>query len=479
MDYTLFGFILYLIIVLAVGFISYKRNQDYDDYFIGGRRLNPWVVAFSERASGESAWLLLALPGAALSVGLAEVWAALGCVLGIIAYWTFISKELRVQSEKYSAITLPTFIANRFSKEDKLIRIIALTIVIFFYIFYLAAQFNGAGKILEITFGIDQDYGVIIGALVIIFYTMMGGYIAVVWTDLVQGIIMIFTLVVLPVVGMMELSDAGLSIADGLARAGEPISSWTRSTSGWAAFAVIVGGLSWGFGYFGQPHLVTRFMSIKHASKIKVSRRIAIAWAIPAFAGAFLIGLVGLSLYGTGSLGNVEYVMPQLALDSMPAWLAGIMISGAIAAMMSTADSQLLVISSSFIEDLYCKTLGKNPDKKQLLFLSRMVTVLIGVTAYIIASSSKELIFSLVSYAWSGLGSSFGPILILILKWKYITRQGVITGMLTGFFTTIIWTNIDVLNEVIHARFISFVFALITAMLVSKLTFKEVSVQSN
>ncbi|MCK4663449.1 MAG: sodium/proline symporter [Bacteroidales bacterium] len=472
MDYTLLGFILYLILVLVIGFITFRSNKSHKDFFIGGRKLNPWVVAFSERASGESAWLLLGLPGLALASGFIGIWTALGCILGIIFYWFYIAKDLRIESEKYNAITIPNFFAEKFDKNDKIIRIVSTFIIIFFFTFYLAAQFNGAGKVLDVTFGIPKLYGIIIGAVIIIFYTMMGGFFAVAWTDLVQGIIMIGALVILPLVGLIEINASGTSFTQSVGSAGNDFVSFVGGKTGWAAVAIIIGGLSWGLGYMGQPHLLTRFMSIKDPGKIKISRRIAIVWAIPAFFGAIMIGLIGLSLYGQGYFNDVEEIMPHLANTLLPAWLAGIFISGAVAAMMSTADSQLLVITSSVIEDFYHKTLGKKVTDKILLNLSRIITIAVGVFGFVIAITSDKLIFELVSYAWSGLGAAFGPALLLLLKWKGTTKQGILAGMLTGLFTTIIWANITFLDNIISVRFVSFLLAFLSIIIVSFLTKK-------
>jgi sodium/proline symporter len=473
MNYTLIGFILYLFAVLILGFVAFRLNKSHSDFFLAGRQLNPWLVAFSERASGESAWLLLGLPGAALALGLIEAWTAIGCVTGIILSWYIIAKDLREQTEKYEAITLPNFLANKFGGDARLLRIVSTLIIVFFFTFYLAAQFNGAGKVLFVTFGIPHFWGLVIGGVIIILYTMMGGFFAVVWTDLIQGIIMVGALVVIPIVGLIELSEQGISFVEALGAAGNNVSSWSGGASGWAAAALIIGGLSWGFGYFGQPHLVARFMAIKDPNKIKVSRRIAIAWAVPAFTGAMMIGLLGLVMYGQGHFADVEQIMPTMAGELLPAWLAGIFISGAIAAMMSTADSQLLVISSSVIEDFYVKTLGRELSQKRLLFLSRAITLSVGILGFVIAATSEKLIFTLVSYAWAGLGSSFGPALLLALKWKKTTKHGVLAGMITGAVTTIIWQNIEALDGMISVRFTSFIFAFIIIIIVSYATQKK------
>ena len=473
MNFALLGFIFYLVVILVVGFVTYNSNKSHKDFFIAGRKLNPWVVAFSERASGESAWLLLGLPGAAFASGLMEFWTALGCVSGIIFYWFFIAKALRIETERLGAFTLPTFLAAGFEKGQSAIRVLSTFIIIFFFIFYLSAQFNGAGKILNVTFGLDQSVGMIIGAAVIIFYTMMGGFFAVAWTDMVQGIIMIGTLVVLPLVGLAELKeihDGTIVLADLVAEQGHPLMSLTGGKTGWAATAMIISGLSWALGYMGQPHLLTRFMAIKSADQIKVSRRIAIAWVIPAFTGAVVIGIVGAGLYAQGMFDDIEKVMPHLANELLPAWLAGIFVSGAIAAMMSTADSQLLVISSSIIEDFFHRTLGWDVGDKMLLKGSRIITIVVGLIGFAIALTSDKLIFSMVSYAWAGLGSSFGPVILLMLTWKKVTHQGVLAGLATGFITTVIWSELSALDAVISVRFVSWVMALLAVWLVSRLT---------
>ena len=316
----------------------------------------------------------------------------------------------------------------------------------------------------------------ILGAVVIIFYTMMGGFFAVAWTDMIQGIIMIGTLVVLPLVGLVELkefNEGGKILGEMSAAGWHPMLSFTGGKTGWAAVALIVSGLSWALGYMGQPHLLTRFMAINSAENIKVSRRIAIAWVIPAFTGGLLIGIVGAGMYGQGMFDDIEKVMPQLANELLPAWLAGVFVSGAIAAMMSTADSQLLVISSSIIEDLFHRTLGWDVGDAALLKGSRVITIAVGLIAFGIALTSDKLIFSMVSYAWAGLGSSFGPLILLILTWKKVTWQGAIAGLATGFIATVIWSELDALDAVISVRFVSWVAAFLAVWLTSLLTRKK------
>lgn len=474
MDAVLTGFIVYLALVLIVGLVTAAMNKTQADYLIGGRKLSPWIIAFSERASGESAWLLLGLTGAALTVGLGEVWTALGCVLGIIFSWLFIAKHLREETGKYQALTLPEYLSQKFGQGCNTIQVIASIIIIFFFTFYVAAQFSGAGKVLNVTFGIPTIWGIVIGAVVILLYTMMGGFFAVAWTDFFQGIIMFATLVILPIVGIIELtslSSNGLQdIGQGLLTVGPNKLSWLGGATGLAACLFVINGLSWGLGYTGQPHLILRYIAMKDSQDAKKASIIAISWAIPAFAGAFFIGIVGLGLYGASDFSDPEKLMPIMATRLLPMWLAGIFISGAIAAMMSTADSQILVATSAVTEDIYHRVLKKSPSEKRLVLISRITTLVVGIIAFILALTTKELVFSMVSYAWGGLGSSFGPVILLSLYWKKLNRIGVISAMLTGSIGTIIWKNIECLQHNVPERCAVFVLAFVVAIVASLVT---------
>jgi len=276
------AFGIYLVLILGVGFHASKLTKDMKDFALGGNRLGPWVIAFSERASGESAWLLIGLPGAALMAGYFELWTVIGCISGIIFSWMMIAKPLRIMTEKYDAITLPELLSKRFNDEKGTIRFLSALIITFFFVFYVAAQFSGAGKVLNVTFGLTHIEGMILGAVIIIFYTLLGGFLAVAWTDLIQGIIMISTLVILPIVGFIKLSS--------LPEYTLPhIDTLMGGKTGIPAIVGMIGGLSWGLGYMGQPHLITRFMAIDSPDNIQKSRRIAITWAIPAFLGPCLL----------------------------------------------------------------------------------------------------------------------------------------------------------------------------------------------
>ena len=466
-------FIFYLLFLIAVGLISIKYNKSQEDYLLAGRRLGPWVTAFSERASGESAWLLLALPGAAISVGLGEVWTVVGITLGIIASWFLIAEKLRIETEKYSALTIPGYLHKKYNDNSNIIRLFSSVIIAFFFLFYVSAQFHASGKVINTLFGLSSINGIFIGAVVIIFYTIMGGFFAIAWTDLLQGILMIGTLVILPIVGIIELQNHERTIYEVLNQVGESNSSYTMGRSGLAAVSVVLGGLSWGLGYLGQPHLVIRYMAIKNPKDINKAKLIAILWALPGISGAFLIGLVALNYFGPDFfiINDVEQAMPLLATELLPPIFAGLLISGAVAAMMSTADSQLLVSTSAITEDFIHQFLGLNLSDKTLLLINRITIIILGIIAFCIAIFSEftgKNIFGVVSYAWSGLGSSFGPVLVLSLWWNKTTRKGVIAGLLVGFFSTIIWANTD-LRLIVSERLVSFVFAFIVVILVSYL----------
>ncbi len=465
-------FVFYLFFLIFVGIWTFKLNKTPEDYLLAGRKLGPWVAAFSERASGESAWLLLALPGAAIAVGLGEVWTVIGITVGIIASWYLIAEKLREETEKYQALTIPEYLHRRFEDKSNIIRLFSALIITFFFAFYVSAQFHASGKVLKTMFGIDAITGISIGAVVIVSYTLMGGFFAVAWTDLLQGFLMIGTLIILPIAGFIELQSSHVSLNQSLALASATHSSFTMGKEGLAGLAVILGGLSWGLGYLGQPHIIIRYMAIRSTKDVKRARTIAILWAIPGITGSFLIGLAALNYFGPDYFVNidVEQAMPLLAKELLPAMVAGLFISGAVAAIMSTADSQLLVSTSAITEDFIHQFLGMEMTNKKLVTLSRITIVILGLFAYVIAVMSETQgnnIFSVVSYAWSGLGSAFGPALVLTLWWKKTTRHGIIAGLLTGFFTTIIWANIDFLQAAVTERLVSFVFAFAAVIIVS------------
>lgn len=470
------GFLVYLITVLVIGFWASHRNTSNEDYLLGGKRLNGWFLAFSERASGESAWLLLGLPAAALVTGYGESWTAIGCPLGILFSWKFIAAKLQLETTKSNALTLPQYLSFKFA-NCRIILALGALISIFFYTFYVASGVDAAGKVLNMTFGVDKQQGMYVGTAVVLVYTIVGGFAAVVLTDVLQAILMVAALVILPAVGIYKLGGPSQFLSQ-LGEIQDPaFSSWTNGMEGMAGLIFVLGGLSWGFGYLGQPHLLTRFMAMPDTKEVKKGFVVAICWVVPAFIGAMLIGLVakvafspeflldqGVALDGPSK----EKLMPFFAQYFLPAWLAGILICAAIAAMMSTADTQLLVCTSALCEDLYRCCFGNEPGDKTLLIISRVFTALICVIALFIALMGKESIMSMVSYAWGGLGSSFGPVVVLSLYWKKLTRQGVIFGLLFGSIGTVFWRN-SFLQTIAPERFSIFVINLLLIIVVSYL----------
>lgn len=483
MSALMISFLIYLGAVVAISLVASRKVNSQSEFLLGGQNLPGWAIAISERASGESAWLLLGLTGAALSVGLGEIWTVIGCVSGILFLWFFLGRRVREQLSQTDAITLPEFLAQRFDDPGHTLRWLASLIIIFFFSFYVAAQMVGAGKILQKTgliteawpswFGLEV-WGIVLGAVIVIGYTLLGGFRAVVWTDLLQGSIMIVALLILPVVGYLELQEQHGDIGQALASVGADRASWTAGKSGWGTVSLVLGGLAWGLGYLGQPQLLVRFMALSKAQEVQKLRWLAGTWTILAYGGAFLVGLLALGLYGGEMFsGDPEKIMPTMASVLLPGWLAGIIISGAVAAMMSTADSQLLVVTSAFSEDISRRILKRELNPAAQVRLSRTIAFLVGGAAFALALSSSETVYGMVSYAWSGLGASFGPVLLLMVTWSKFSRQGAAACMVAGSLVTIIWKNTGVLEAAISHRFAAWVVALVIGVLVSLWTISQ------
>ncbi len=465
----LIGIFAYLIILIVIGVAAARRMKGLDDFVLGGRRIGPMAAAISERASGESSWFLLGLPGAAYAVGFVEFWSVIGIAFGIFASWTFLALPLRRATEKLGALTIPDYFAARFDAHQKPLRVLSMVIIVFFYTLYVAAQFVGGGKLLNAAFDLDPTTGMIITAAIVMLYTLLGGFLAVVWTDVVQGIMMALVALVLPILGIIKLGGPGELVAK-LSYAGDGFFTMDGGKTGAAVFfGVMLGSLSWGLGYLGQPHLLTRYMAIRKPAEIRRGTVIAMVWVLIAYWGAAFIGIVGAGVF-EGSLADQEQVMPLLARTLLPGWIAGIMIAGAIAAMMSTADSQLIIVASSAVEDFYVKLLGIQAEPGRLLLISRIATIIVSAIALFLSFRNTDLIFDLVSYAWSGLGSSFGPPLLLALRWSRTTASGVLAGMLGGTISNIVWKQSPALNDALDLKVASFLIALVLTVVVSLAT---------
>ncbi len=473
MNTPLLGLIVYLALIAGVAVTTFGRNRTKEDFILGGRRLGGWVIAFSERTAGESSWLILGLSGALYAQGLVEIWTVIGCCSGIVFYWLAIARRLREVSGAQGSITLPEFFVQVSGRWGRQVRVVAMLIIVFFFAFYVAAQFIGAGKVLKVTFGLDPAWGMPLAALVVVLYTLMGGFIAVCYTDVVQAILMVITLVVTPVIGLWIIGREGLDIAAAMQATGQT-ASLTGGATGWAAAAAVLGGLSWGLGYMGQPQLVTKFMAIRSVDEVRVGRRVAIWWTALAYGGASLVGVVGITLVHYGVLGGAdavavagdqERILPVLAGMLFPAWIAGILIAGAVAAMMSTADSQLLIATSTLVEDFWARALGRELSPRASVTAGRLVTLAVGAVAFVLAATSDDLIYDVVSLAWAGLGASFGPALLLSLHWRGMNGRGVLWGMVTGSLVTVLWVTLPGLDAIVSVRLVSWVLALLACWL--------------
>jgi sodium/proline symporter len=461
--------IIYLFFLISWGIYQGRKVKNAVDYAIAGRRLPGWAAALSERATGESSWALLGLPGLAYATGLTSIWTAIGCVAGIITAWWAIAWRLRNEAEKHGVTSFTDYISKKHGEVGRLLRVTASLTIVFFFFFYVGAQFLGGGKTLNTLFNIKPAYGMLITALIILPYTVYGGFQSVIYTDVVQALVMIFTLIAGPIVGFIYIANHpdvfAATVNEALSRAGGSYTSITGAGSGFAAGVTIMGGFSWFFGYLGgQPQLSMRFMAINDPKQARLGRNIGIGWTILAYIGALCIGWIGLAIFGPGTLTDQEVVMPTVMLRIFPPVIAAIMITGAIAAMISTADS-LLILSANELSD----NLLNRPDEKisarARLRRSRLITAILAVialgAAYI---SPSDLIYTIVGYVWAGIGCPFSVVILLTLFWKRYHGRAAIITIITGLVFTIIWASTDLEKE-ISARVTSFLASAIAAVL--------------
>ncbi len=443
-------FLVYLLLLAGIGIYYTRANRALEDFVLGGRRLGPWVTAVSAEASDMSGWLLIGLPAAAYAGGFSILWAVIGCSVGTLFNWLVIAPRLHRAAARADALTIPDFLEARFSGKGGLpIRIVAVAIILVFYATYISAQFTAAGKIFETTFSgvstpwgemsIDYVQGILIGCGVILFYTVAGGFLAVAMTDLVQGLIMAFAVIVIPVAGILQLGGPeGLWNALAHAREGGVLLRLGGEEMGLGfLLGVVAGGLSWGLGYPGQPHILVRFMAIRDSRKLKFSALISVCWVLAALYGAMFVGFVGRALH-PGGLEDPDRVFPLLATHLLPEWFAGVMIAAAIAAVMSTVDSQILVAVSAVVSDIYGRLLGGEVRSFRGVWLGRLTGVLLGAAAFLLALQ-RRAVFEQVFDAWGGLAAGLGPAICFSLLWSRTTYQGVLGGMVVGAALTQLW----------------------------------------
>ncbi|BAD85757.1 sodium/proline symporter, SSF family [Thermococcus kodakarensis KOD1] len=460
----------YLLFLISVGIYQGRKTKSSKDFAIAGRQLPGWVAALSERATGESAWALLGLPGFAFAAGLAAIWPAIGCVLGIVVAWVIFAPRLRREAEKYDASTFVDYIAKRHPDAEKWIRILGSLTIAFFFFFYVGAQFIGGGKTLNALFDIDPKIGMIITAMIILPYTVAGGLKSVAYTDTIQAIVMIVTLIIAPIVGIHYISTHhdvfAHSVTEALKASGPEYSTILGGLAGSAAIIFVIAEFSWFFGYLGgMPQLSIRFMAIKDEENAKLARNVGVAWTIIAYIGALLIGWIGIAIFGPSGLADQEQVMPEVMLKLFPPALAAVFITGAVAAMLSTADSLLILASTELSENfLRPFVLAKDMDPRRGLTISRITTIALGIIALIMAFIvPSDLIYTIVGYTWAGIGDTFSVIVILTLFWKKFHGKAVPPTIIAGLLFTVFWVSSG-LDAKVSARLMTFIVTAIVAV---------------
>ncbi|MCT9852406.1 sodium/proline symporter [Priestia megaterium] len=472
---------IYLIAMLAIGIYFSKKDLSHSDYFLGGNKLPGWALAFSERATGESAYMFLGAIGFIYVAGLSGIWILSGMFLGVIASWLFLSKRFMTEQQKYKVNSLTDYIAVKFPKHADIIRWLASGVLVLFFVCYLAAQFSGMGKTIYSFSGFNITWGTIIIAAIIIAYSCMGGFMSVVWTDTIQSFLMLASFIIVPIAAFMEIKNQGLSISTELANMGHGADSWVGGLNGVAIGAMLFTNLSWFFGWLGgQPQLSSRFMAITTEKERVTGRNMAIIWTLIVYIGAFLSAIFASTLYKQGTIDDPEMILPHMVFEILPPWIAGIIVAGILAAIMSTASSQLLVITTSISEDIIHKTLRWNISSRKLVHLSRFVAVISGIVGVIISLKSGSVIYSLVSFAWAGIGNTFSVIILLIFFWKRVSGVGVIATIIIGFVSAIGW-SLSPLEAMVSAKAATFFICLIIGIVFSLIypdTEKEVQIKS-
>ena len=434
----LITFIAYFIILLAIGLFFYGKSRHIEDYLLGGRQMGAWVTALSAQASDMSGWLLMGLPGAIYLTGLENIWIAIGLFIGTVLNWIFISGRLRIYTQQTNTITLPCFFEKRFDDPTGLLRTVSAIIILVFFTIYASSGLVATGKLFESIFNVNYTAAVLIGGGIIILYTFLGGFMAVCWTDLFQGSLMLIAILVVPAMAYCR-SDGLTGIVDAMNARQIGTSCIPQGT--WPLLAMLSAS-AWGLGYFGQPHILTRFMSVQSLLKLRESMVIAIIWVLLSLAGAVVIGLVGIALFDNLTDGDQEKVFIYMIRQVMGPWLGGVMLAAILSAIMSTIDSQLLVSSSALSEDFYQKVIKKQASEKEVVFVGRLCVIGISAIALVLAFNPNDTILGIVAYAWGGFGAAFGPLVLFALFSKKTTWQSALSGMVTGTVVLILWKQL-------------------------------------
>lgn len=458
---------IYLLVLLGIGFYFSRKKLDSSDYFLGGGKLSGWVLAFSERATAESAYMFLGAVGFIYLAGLSGIWLLSGMFLGVIFSWVFLSKRFMNERKKYGVYTLPDYFAAKYPKHGTVIRLLSAIIMGTFSLFYIAGQFSGTGKTLYSISGIDITFGTIVIAMIIIAYACMGGFMSVVWTDAVQSALMVFAFIIVPFAAFIEIQNHDLSISASLAAMDNGADKWLGGLSGLALGAMLLTNFSWFFGFLGgQPQLSTRFMAINNDKELKSAKWVAYIWTIIVYAGAFLVGIFGSVLYKQDTIADSEMILPYMVSQLLPPWIAGIIFAAILAAIMSTASSQLLVVTTSVSEDIIHKSLGIKLSERKIVAISRITVVIGGILGIIISLLSDSFVGGVVGFAWAGIGNTFSVVVLLTFFWKKTSGAGVVATIITGFFSAIIWT-LSPLEAIVSARAGTFFICLLVGIVVS------------
>lgn len=440
---TTITFIIYILAMIGIGFAAWRYTRNLSDYILGGRSLGSFVTAMSAGASDMSGWLLLGLPGAIFAAGISESWIAIGLILGAWFNWLFIAGRIRVYTEiSHNALTLPDYFTHRFEDRSRLLRLLSAVIILLFFTIYCASGMVAGARLFEQTFGLSYDLALWAGAAATIIYVFVGGFLAVSWTDTVQATLMIFALLLTPVIVMMKLGsfDETLAVIDSI---NINYSNMFSGTTGIGILSL----MAWGLGYMGQPHILARFMAASSVKAIPNARKIGMTWMILCLGGAVAVGFFGIAYFAahpeqaTPVVENQERIFITLAQVLFNPWIAGILLSAILAAIMSTLSCQLLVSASALTEDFYKAFLRPTASQRELVWCGRLMVLLVAIIALLIARNPQSQVLGLVGYAWAGFGAAFGPVVLFSLLWPRMTRNGALFGMLVGAVTVIIWRN--------------------------------------
>jgi len=471
---VLISFSIYMLMMVGIGFYFYFKTDDLSDYVLGGRGLGPSVTALSAGASDMSGWLLLGLPGLMYSDGIVGGWIAIGLIIGAFLNWHYVAKPLRVYTHRLSdSITIPDYFSNRFEDKGNILRVVTAVVILLFYTLYTSSGLVGGAKLFETAFNLDYSTALLVGSFVIVSYTFLGGYNAVSWTDFIQGILMMLTLVITPLVVIYHIGGVEEGIK--LIASADPERLDIFNS---ASLIGIVSLMAWGLGYFGQPHILVRFMSIRHEDEMHRAKLVGMSWMILSVIGSLAVGFFGFAyVVAEGvNLNDSEKIFITLTQLLFNPWIAGFLLAAILAAIMSTIDSQLLVSSSVLTRDIYHAILRKDASNRELVWIGRATVIIIAIIAWYISTNRNSSVLQLVAYAWAGFGAAFGPLIILSLYKRNITRMGALAGMITGSVTVIIWKPLegglfDVFD--LYELLPGFVFAWLAIILFSRLGAKS------